>query len=83
MMLKIIINKFNSMEGKTKNILKYGMLFSLFVCIISLLILLTYHFFTNPDLYYIGLSVFKLSLFLVVEFVVCALAVDTIRQQIF
>lgn len=82
-MLKIIINKFNSMEEKTKNVFKYGMLFSLFVCIISLLILLTYHFFTNPDLYYIGLSVFRLSLFLIVEFVICALAVDTIRQQIF
>ena len=78
MMLKIIINKFNSMEGKTKDILKYGMLFSLFVCIISLLILLTYHFFTNPDLYYIGLSVFRLSLF-----IICAIAIDTIKQQIF
>ncbi len=82
-MLKIIMNKFNSMEEKIKKILKYGMLFSFIVCIVSLLILLTYHFFTNPDLYYIGLSVFKLSLFLIVEFIVCALAIDTVRQQIF
>lgn len=82
-MIKLIINKFNSMEDKTRKILKYGIYFSLCVCIISLLILLTYHFnITDPNLYYIGLSIFKLSLFFTVEFIICAFAIDTIKQQI-
>ena len=82
-MFKTIINKFNYMDDKTKKILKYGLYFSLIICTLSLLILLTYHFFTNPNLYYAGLSVFKLSLFFTVEFIICAFAIDTIKQQIF
>lgn len=82
-MIKVIINKFNSMDNKTKCILKYGIYFSLCVCVISLLILLTYHFtIANPNLYYIGLSTFKLSLFFIVEFIICSIAIDTIKQQI-
>ncbi len=81
-MLKLIINKFNSMETKVKKIMKYGINFSLFICIISIGILLTYEFYKNPDLYYIGLSVFKLGLFFIVEFIICALAIDTIKQQV-
>ena len=33
-MMKVIIDKFNSMEEKTKKILKYGIYFSSFVCAI-------------------------------------------------
>lgn len=80
-MIKQIIDKFNSLEEKIKAIMKYGFKFSFAVCVLSILILLTYHFYSNPDLYYIGLSVFKLSLFFVVEFIVCGLAIDTIKKQ--
>ena len=52
-MMKLIINKFNSMEDKIKKILRYGIYFSVFVCVISVFILLTYHFHTSPDLFYI------------------------------
>ncbi len=81
-MMKVIIDKFNSMEEKTKKILKYGIYFSSFVCAISVFILLTYHFHTTPDLFYIGLAVFKLGLFFIVEFIICALAIDTIKKQV-
>lgn len=81
-MIKQIIDKFNSLEEKIKSIMQYGMKFSFGVCILSTLILLTYQLYNYPDLYYIGLSVFKLSLFFAVEFIVCAFAVDTIKQQI-
>lgn len=81
-MIKMIINKFNSMEEKTKQILKFGIIFSGFVCLIAITILLTYQFYQYPDMFYIGLSTFKLGLFFIVEFVICAIAIDTIRQQI-
>lgn len=81
-MMKLIIDKFNSMEEKTKKILKYGIYFSVFICALSVLILLSYHFYANPDLYYIGLSVFKLGLFFIVEFIICALAIDIIKKQV-
>lgn len=81
-MLKTIKDKFNFMEEKTKKILKNGIYFSIIVCAISALIFITYHFYSFPDLYYIGLAVFKLGLFFIVEFVISAIAIDTIRQQI-
>lgn len=80
-MIKQIIDKFNSLEEKIKTIMKYGFKFSFAVCILSILILLTYQFYSYPDLYYIGLSVFRLSLFFAIEFIICGLAMDTIKKQ--
>lgn len=80
-MIKPIINKFNNMEEKVKKILKYGIYFSMFVCVISTILLITYHINLNIDLYYIGLAVLKLGLFFIVEFIICAFAIDTIKKQ--
>ena len=81
-MIKIIINKFNSMDEKIRKIFKYGIKFSLFVCLLSTIILIGYHYHSNPDLYYIGLSVFRLGLFFIVEFIISAFAIDTIKASI-
>lgn len=81
-MIKLLVNQFNQMDQKIKKIMHYGFLFSFVVCLISLGILYTYSVNFSPELYYIGLSVFRLSLFFAVEFIVCALATDTIKNQI-
>lgn len=80
-MLVMLKNKFNSMDKKVQQIMNYGMYFSLVVCLIGLIVLVTYKFNSNPDLYYIGLSTVKLGLFFVVEFIICAIAIDTIKEQ--
>ena len=80
-MLKLIINSFNSMEEHIKKIMKYGIRFAVLICFFALAILITYTFNLSPDLYYIGLSVFKLGLFFIVEFIICALAINTIKKQ--
>ncbi len=81
-MIKLFIEKFNSFDDTIKKIVKYGFKFSFAVCILSILILLIYELHSIPDLYYIGLSVFRLSLFFAVEFIICAIAIDTIKKQI-
>ncbi len=81
-MLKIIMEHFKSMEIKIKKIMHYGFTFSFFVCLLSLGVLIGYEFHPTPDLFYIGISIFKLGLFFVVEFIICALAVDTIKKEI-
>lgn len=81
-MIKMIIDRFNSMEQKIKQILKYGILFSTAICSVAIFILLTYQFYQFPNLFYIGLSVFKLGVFFIVEFIICAIAIDTIKKQI-
>ena len=80
-MIKMIIDKFNSMEEKTKKILKYGIIFSCFICILAVFILLTYKFNNVPDLFHIGLSTFRLGIFFIVEFLISAIAIDTIKKQ--
>ena len=82
-MLKNIIDKAKSFESLTKRIMKYGFYFSFFLCIISCTILFTYeHFYGSPDLYYIGLSLFKTSLTFAIEFIICGFAIDTIKKQL-
>ncbi len=81
-MINMIKDKFSSMDQKVKKILKYGMYFSLLVCILALILLVTYHFNLNIDLYYIGLAVLKLGLFFAVEFLICAFAIDSIKKQV-
>lgn len=81
-MIKLLKDKFNSMEDKIKKILHSGFIFSFVICMIGISLLIAYDFNSNLDLYYIGLSLFRLSLFFAVEFFICAFAIDTIKKQI-
>ncbi|MCI8482561.1 MAG: hypothetical protein HFJ27_05920 [Clostridia bacterium] len=81
-MIKLLKDKFNSMEEKIKKIMKHGFIFSFLVCMLGIGLLLAYDLNANLDLYYIGLSVFRLSLFFSVEFLICGIAIDTIKKQI-
>ena len=81
-MFKLLANKLHSMEDKVKKVLHSGFIFSFIVCLISTGLLISYELTANLDLYYIGLSVFRLSLFFGVEFFICAIAIDTIKKQI-
>lgn len=82
MMIKLLKDKFHTMEEKIKKIMHYGFIFSFMVCMVSMGLLITYELNANLDLYYLGLSVFRLSLFFAVEFIICAFAIDTIKKQI-
>lgn len=77
-----IIEKFNSLENIVKKIMKNGIKFSFIVALLSTLILLTYSLSGNIFLYYIGLNLFQVSLFWAVEFVICGIAIDTIKKQL-
>lgn len=81
-MIKRIINSFKNLENVTHKIMKYGLGFCFGICIISAIILLTYNItLKSPDLYYIGLLMFKLSCTFGVEFIICGLIVDSIKKQ--
>jgi len=78
-MFNMIITTFKSMDLKVKQIMQSGIKFCLYMAILSILILLTYAFYKSPQIYYIGLSIFQVSLFWAVEFVICGVAIDTIK----
>ena len=82
-MIHMIQDKFKNLDGKVKNIMKYGFAFSFLFCLFSIFILYTYHaFYTVPILFTIGTILFKTSLVFFVDFLICGVAFDTIKKQI-
>ncbi len=81
-MIKMIRNKFENLDLKVKNIMKYGFTFSLLFCLFSILILYTYHTtYTIPLIFTIGTILFKSSLMFFVDFLICGIAFDSIKKQ--
>lgn len=82
-----IINKFidtiKNLDIKIKNIMNKGLVFSFLLCIFSTILLFTYEFiYENPNLFYIGISLFKSSLMFCCSFIMCAIGFDTIKNEI-
>ncbi len=81
--MKSIINSLKNLDKLTYKIMKYGLKICFGICILSILVLLTYETISfSPNLYYIGLSLFKLSLIFSIEFIICGIVVDSIKKQI-
>lgn len=82
-MLKSIINNFKNLDSITYKIMKKGFIFCFILYIISCLILFFYNTIPlSPFVYYIGISIFKLSSYFLVEFIICGFVVDSIKKEI-
>ncbi len=82
-MLKSIIEFSKNLDLKIKKIMKYGFAFSLIFCLISILILYTYHaIYRVPLVFKIGTILFKSSLMFFVDFIICGYAFDIIKKQL-
>ena len=82
-MFRKILDSYKKLDKLTYKILKYGLQFCFMMCMVSVLILFAYEsFLTVPFLYYVGLSVFRLSIIFSIEFIICALVVDSIKKQV-
>ena len=82
-MLKNIINSYKNLDKLTYKIMKNGLLFCFTLCLISTVVLFTYEvFISSPSIYYIGLGLFRLSIIFGIEFIVCALVVDSLKKQL-
>ena len=81
-MIKNLIKNFKNFDKITYKTLKCGLEFCFILCIISVIILFTYNLvFAVPILYYIGISLFKLSLVFGIEFIICSFVADGIKKQ--
>ena len=82
-MFKKIINSFNNLDKLTKIIMSNGLIFSAFIGLVAIVLLVTYNFsFTFPILFTIGFVLFRLSLIFGIEFVICGIVVDGIKKQL-
>ena len=69
-MFKKIIDTYKNFEKTTNSIIKSGLSFCIFLCLVSILILCTYLTLKVPLTYYIGISIFRLSIIFSIEFVI-------------
>ena len=80
-MIKIIIDKYKSIDDKVKKIMINGFKFSFISLIFSVLILSIYTTYTLPIIYYCGTLLFKASLMFFVEFIILGIGFDTLKKQ--
>lgn len=78
-----IINIYNSMDKRTKNLMNKGLIFCFLLAVISSLCLLTYNlFYSSITLYYIGFYLFKNSILFASVFLVLGLGFDKLKKEL-
>ena len=81
--INVFFDTIKNLDIKFKKLMYNGLLLSFALCLISSIILFTYQFiYEIPNLYYIGISLFKSSLMFGCVFVMCAIGFDTIKNEI-
>lgn len=82
-MFKFIYKNYLNFNSKIRKIVSYGFIFSLLISLFSTFILCTYFsIYSNPTLYYIGISFFKLSIVYLVTFVCFGFIFNKILEDI-
>ena len=79
-MQKIIL-AIKNLDKDTYKIMKYGLLFSTFLALASVGVLLAYIFLGSAFFYHLGLALLKSSFTFAVEFIICGIVVNFIKKQ--
>ena len=74
-------NGLKNLDKDTYKIMRYGLLFSGLVCLTAVCVLLIYIFLGINLLYYLGLTLIKSSFTFAVEFIICGVIVDFIKNN--
>ena len=81
--MKKIIKTYENFDKSTYKIMNNGLKICFILCLISAYILLTYTInLSSPFIYYMGISLFKISLIFGIEFVICGFIVEGIKKQL-
>lgn len=81
-MINKILKIFKNLDKLTYKIMKNGLKFCMFLCSISVFLLLFYDIrFQSPIVFNIGLIIFKLSIIFGVEFIICGIIADKVKAD--
>ena len=80
--MKIMFSKLKEINNSILKVAVNGLKFCLILALIATFILSLYHSIHNLDLFILGISLLKSTLFYSVFFVICAIAVDTIKKEL-
>lgn len=80
--LKYLKELITNLDKTDLKIMKYGLKICLGILIFSVMLLSFYLNATyNVFLYQLGMTIFRISTYIAVEFVVCGIVVDTIKKE--
>lgn len=77
-----IIKSIKNLNKNIMKIMKIGICFSFLFCTFASLILLTYNFYSEPQLFYTGISLFQSGLFFLVTFIICGFAFNKLFDEV-
>ena len=80
--MKLFISKLKNMDTSILKVCNNGLKFCFILSLLSTLMLSTYISIHNPNLFYFGISILKTSFFFMAFFIICAIAIDTIRKDL-
>lgn len=80
--MKLIFQRFSKMNSEIYKLLINGLKFCLVLILLASFILVKYQEIHNFNMFYIGFSLAKSTLFFIVFFIICAFAIDTVNNEI-
>ncbi len=81
--MKQLLISFQKIDEHIIQLIKSGLKFTFGINLIATFILLIYDFFyTSPMIFYIGISLFKASLFFIITVIICGLAFQKIKTDL-
>lgn len=80
-MLYSLLSVMNNLDDKVKKIMNIGLKFSFWIAISSFVVLLFYNvIYSVPNIYYIGIKLFNLSISFSTSFFICAILIDSLKK---
>lgn len=77
-----VLKMIKNIDKKIIHTIKIGFIFSSFVCLIGIILLiLHYYFFISLDLIIAAMILFKTSIFFAMQFLICGFAFDKILKM--
>ena len=80
--MKLFISKLKNIDNSIKRVLYNGLKFCLAFMLVATFILSLYSSVHNLTLFYLGISLFKSSLFFIAFFIICAISIDKITRDV-
>ena len=79
--MKEFFKSFKEIDKSISKIMNRGNIFSLFICILAVVVLAIYkEFYISSDLLEASIILFKTSIFFSIQFFMCGIAIDKIRK---
>ena len=80
--MNLLFTNLKKLDSSIVRVCVNGIKYCFLLTLLSVLLLSVYLTIPSLGLFYVGMSLFKSSLFFMVFFIICAIAIDTIKKDV-